>query len=99
MKKNSFNSPMIQRLTPQINNDSNSKIVYHYTSPEAFLNIITGKNIRFSDILFMNDNSEKKYVVKKLIEFCEDKKDQFPFFDEAVSTLIKNNNINEQHHK
>lgn len=37
-------------------------IVYHYTSPEALINILKTGKIRFYDYRFMNDSSEFTYI-------------------------------------
>lgn len=95
MNKKIFNSPMIKSISSNQENNIESKIIYHYTSPEAFLNIIKGKSVRFSDVLYLNDNSEKKYIVKILIEFCEKYNEKYPFFSKAVNELLKNN-INQE---
>ncbi|MBR3674103.1 MAG: DUF2971 domain-containing protein [Clostridia bacterium] len=39
---------------PKINNNS----IYHYTSPEAFINIIKNKKLWFTNIRFLNDKME-----------------------------------------
>lgn len=69
------------------------KYVYHYTSPEAFLSIIDKASVRFSDIRYMNDKSESIFIVKRLIEFAEKKKNTYPLFCEALNELLKNNSF------
>ena len=38
------------------------KTVYHYTSPEALVSILTNALIRFTDCQFMNDRSEYNHI-------------------------------------
>jgi len=92
--KNSFafNSIFIREFCPgKWIDDEQTDIVYHYTSPDAFLSIISGNAIRFSDIRYMNDKSETIFFVKCLIEFVEKKKKDYPYFCEAVNALLKGN--------
>lgn len=51
-----FNSPLIKRFSPGSVDDevSSNEIVYHYTSPEAFLSIIRSHTLRFTDIHYLN---------------------------------------------
>lgn len=69
-----------------------STIVYHYTSPDAFLSIVQGKSVRFSDIRYMNDKSESLFFVKRLLEFCEEYKEKYQHFVDVVNELLKENN-------
>lgn len=46
---------------------SNTKI-YHYTSPEAFFEILKNKTIWFSNVNCLNDASERKYIYNILQE-------------------------------
>lgn len=87
-----FNSMFIHEFSPgkDIKLDK-STIVYHYTSPNAFLSILQGNAVRFSDIRYMNDKSESVFFVKRLIEFCEENAKTYPFFTEAVNALLKGN--------
>lgn len=50
----------------------NGGTMYHYTSPSAFLSIIKNKQIRFSDVRFMNDKSEGIYFVKLLLDYIDE---------------------------
>lgn len=88
-----FNSFLIKGFSLDAIGEIEKKIIYHYTSPETFLNIISEQSIRFSDIRFMNDNSEKIFFVKKLIEFCEENKKEYPKFCELVFGLLDGNNL------
>lgn len=65
---------------------------YHYTSPAAFLSIIENKEIRFSDVRYMNDKSEGIYFLKILVEFLEKNK-SFPNVQEAVNFLLDQNDL------
>ena len=68
-------------------------IVYHYTSPEGFLGILTNQNVRFTDIRYMNDRSEGVYFVKLLLEFIEKNKGVYPHAEEVVNNLLGENNF------
>ncbi len=87
-----FNSTFIHEFRPgNWENSGESETVYHYTSAEAFLNIIKGDAVRFSDIRYMNDTSETKVCVKRMIEFIEEKGEIYPHFRDAVNELLKSN--------
>ena len=61
---------------------------YHYTSPDAFLSIITKKNLRFTDARFMNDKSELIYFVKILLEFLQSSKTKYPLCLECLNNIL-----------
>lgn len=65
--------------------------VYHYTNAKALISIFEDKNLRFSDIRYMNDRSEMAFFVKRLIEFITDNGEQHPFFRDAVNELLAEN--------
>ena len=78
-------------------NDSKNEVapdglVYHYTSPEAFLNIIKSGKVRFTDVRYLNDKSETLFFVKKLVEFIEKRKENYPVFLEIVDYLLQEEN-------
>lgn len=68
-----FQSHNIKGFSSESNFDEsvNKKIVYHYTSPKAFLSILENKQVWFTDVRYMNDKSEGKFIVKLLVEFIE----------------------------
>lgn len=70
-------------------------IVYHYTSPNAFLNIIKSKKLRFTDIRYVNDRSERMFFIKLLIDFFESNHNKYVHCENAFWELIKGNNIND----
>ena len=92
MGTNQNKSPLIHEFRPgnQVDSTDNT-YVYHYTSPEAFLSIVQNNSIRFSDVRYMNDKSEAIFVVKRLLEFAEKRKNEYPLFCEALNTLLKEN--------
>lgn len=46
--------------------------VYHYTSPEGLLGIITNKYIFATDLLYLNDAAEGSYALKLLLSVLEE---------------------------
>ena len=58
-----FQSHNIKGFSSESNFDEsiNKKIVYHYTSPKAFLSILENKQVWFTDVRYMNDKSEGKF--------------------------------------
>ena len=46
------------------------KIVYHYCSVDAFINIINNKTLRFSDIMKSNDSKEIEFLWEKYFEYA-----------------------------
>ena len=95
MLDNKFNSILIQPFSELNNKYSVNDLIYHYTSPSAFISIFKSGKIRFTDIRFLNDNSGKLYFIKKLLEFCEKNRNQYPAFVEAVNSLLKENDLSE----
>lgn len=69
-------------------------VKYHYTSPEAFLSIINNKSLRFTDIRYMNDKSEKIYFVKALLDYLQENKGKFPNAENVVNELLRENDFN-----
>lgn len=47
------------------------KYMFHYTSPEALLNILESNTIRFTNCLFLNDIKEYNYAVEVISDFIE----------------------------
>ena len=84
-------SPMIKSFSEESNEENDEQIIYHYTSTEGFLNIIKERQVRFTDILFLNDNMEKTYFLKVLLEFCQEYKESYPKFADAVERLLTKN--------
>ena len=70
---NEFNSFMIKsfRTDDESVIKGTKKIRYHYTSPSAFLSIIDKRQIRFTDIRYLNDKSEGVYLIKLIIIFLK----------------------------
>lgn len=64
----------------------NVSLVYHYTSPEALLNIIENHNLWFSEITYMNDESEIRYTFELLKELLENNEIEIDLeFKKAIS--------------
>ena len=84
-----FNSFLIKSFSSgqQIEKGKES-IVYHYTSPNAFLSIIQNQKIRFTDIRYLNDKSEGIYFVKVLLDFLENHRIEYPHFNDVVNNLL-----------
>lgn len=72
-------------------NKGQEDIIYHYTSPDAFLSIIQHQTIRFTDIRYLNDRAEGIYFVKLLFDFLDKNTGKYPFFEEAINQLLKGN--------
>lgn len=97
-KKYDFNSFLIKSAMP-INqgfvlagsSKEQEDIVYHYTSPDAFLSIIQNQSIRFTDIRYLNDRAEGIYFVKLLLDFVEKNTGKYPLFEEVINQLLKGN--------
>ena len=97
MKNNDikFNSFQIKSFSPGMLSSFDGKegIVYHYTSPDAFLSIIQYQTLRFTDIRYLNDRSEGIYFVKLLLDFMDKHKTKYPYFNEVVNALLKKNDL------
>ena len=91
-----FNSFLIKSFSSDMSSSSdvNEKVVYHYTSPDAFLSIMQYQTLRFTDIRYLNDRSEGIYFVKLLLDFMDKHKTKYPKFYEVVNNLLKENDLN-----
>ena len=94
-EKYTFNSFQIKSFVPKEEKSPTieSDIVYHYTSPEAFLSIVKNNKIRFTDIRYLNDKTEGVYFVKLLLDFMDENKGNYPYFNEVVNRLLKGNDL------
>ena len=93
MKFNSFLIKSFSSDTPSPS-DVNENVVYHYTSPDAFLSIMQHQTLRFTDIRYLNDRSEGIYFVKLLLDFMDKNKTKYPHFNEVVNKLLQGNDLN-----
>lgn len=71
------------------------KVVYHYTSPDGFLGILSGQNLRFTDICYMNDKSEGIYFVKILLDYLTKNQGRFPLCEEVINNLLDKNSFDD----
>lgn len=97
-RKYEFNSFLIKSIMPTNQgistvggNKEQEDIVYHYTGPDAFLSIIQHQTVRFTDIRYLNDRAEGIYFVKLLLDFLDKNVGKYPYFEEAVNELLKDN--------
>ena len=90
-----FHSPLIKSFSSRNNEEDDvlNKIVYHYTSPSAFLSIIQSQTLRFTDIRYLNDKSEGIYFVKLLLDFMDSYRNEYPLFNEVINKLLKGNDF------
>ena len=70
-----------------------TSIRYHYTSAGALMKILNteGKgygSVRFTDSRYLNDRSEHLYFVKRLLEFMEKNRKDYPFCQEVINELL-----------
>lgn len=86
-----FNSPAINCFDACDNSIDENLTIYHYTSAEAFYSIINNQSLRFSDLKYMNDKSEKIFFIKRLIDFYFKRKADYPDFCHVVDLLLKGN--------
>ena len=71
------------------------KIVYHYTSPDGFLGILSGQSLRFTDISYMNDRSEGIYFVKVLLDYLAKNENRFPLCEDVINNLLDKNSFDD----
>jgi hypothetical protein len=55
-------------IYPRTHDFNDDATIFHYCSPETFLNIIQYKTLRFSDIYAMNDFTEMRWGLSILDE-------------------------------
>lgn len=67
--------------------------VYHYTSPEGLIGIITNKYLFATDLLYLNDAAEGQYALEVLLDVCKeefpDQKDLYKGLQGEISGMIK----------
>lgn len=51
--------------------------IFHYTSPNALFNILNSKTFWFSNINFLNDETERKYIYILIQEYMNNNKNNF----------------------
>ncbi|MCQ2535706.1 MAG: DUF2971 domain-containing protein [Lachnospiraceae bacterium] len=86
-----FNSIMIKSFSPGdelINVNKDETLKYHYTSPEAFLNIIRKKCVYFTDIRYLNDKKEDIYLIELIRTYISRNKGEFKNVEAAFDYLI-----------
>lgn len=66
----------LQKFSGDIRKEIQAKpdIIYHYTSPAALLSIIKNREIWFSDVKFLNDETENRYIYLTLKNFIDNNK-------------------------
>ena len=66
---------MIKSFQPSVGEvimDKRETLKYHYTSPNAFLSILNGRKVHFTDARYLNDKTEDEIVIE-LIKICLEK--------------------------
>lgn len=64
--------------------------IYHYTSPEGLLGIISNKQIFASDMLYLNDSAEGRYALELLRDICQEDYPDNNILQQSVDFEIKN---------
>ena len=80
-------------LYERLREKDDQTVLYHYCSPETFLEIIKNKTIRFSDINLLNDEEEGRYGYGVFLEAANlmlenSKPDFIDGFDIAFVDLV-----------
>ncbi len=91
----SFQSKNIRSFQPheaQAQHDRTA-IRYHYTSASALMTILKTQNndygfVRFTDARYMNDRSEHMFFIKRLLEFMEKHRNDYPHCQEVINELL-----------
>ena len=83
----------IPKIKKILDNDSDSTI-YHYTKPETLLNILACGNIRFSNVLYLNDKDEVAYSYKLIVNLIE----ETPSLNSELFEKIRNHFKNKYKH-
>ena len=97
--RSSINSMLSQPDT--IYKDDETTICYHYTSASALMAILNTQDnrldtgtVRFTDSRYMNDRSEHMFFIKRLLEFMENQRENFPFCQEVINEyLLKKHSV------
>lgn len=67
--------------------------LYHYTSPDALINIIEKSSLRFTDIEYLNDKDEFTYIFKLVKEISRDRLDEVSNYISEMSKDLTPDNI------
>ncbi|DAA98904.1 TPA: hypothetical protein CPT88_00580 [Candidatus Gastranaerophilales bacterium HUM_8] len=82
-----------RKLQSKFANDKttiNSSIIYHYTSPEGILGILTNHTLWLSEITYMNDESEITYTFDLLTDILAQNNDEIcQTFKDSLEAKIK----------
>ena len=70
-------------------NMQDEKYMFHYTSPEALLNILENNTIRFTNCLFLNDIKEYNYAVEVISDFIENADYDAQFKELVKETIVQ----------
>lgn len=89
-KELKFNSIMINSFRPGVGNPifDRDGLKYHYTSPEAFLNILRNKCVYFTDIRFLNDKKEDIYLIDLLKKYVNKNPDRYKNISKVIHRWI-----------
>lgn len=78
------------------------EIIYHYTSSNALLSIIQNKELWFSNIFFLNDSTENKYIYTCLKDYVNENTDKyndsFCMFMTDFSDYFLESNVSKSHY-
>ena len=82
-----------RKLQSKFANDKttiNSSIIYHYTSPEGILGILTNHTLWLSEITYMNDESEITYTFDLLTDILAQNNNEIcQTFKDSLKTNIE----------
>ncbi len=89
--KYKYNSILINAFRPsegRIITKGKESLKYHYTSPEAFLNILKHRSVYFTDIRYLNDKKEDIYLIELIERFVSKNKERFPNVANSFDYMI-----------
>lgn len=78
----------LKYINEKIENEiySTPEIIYHYTSPSALLSILKNKELWFSNIFFLSDSTEHKYIYLCLKNYIQENADKYnPIFSKQIA--------------
>jgi len=78
---------MIQAIAQSLYADSPEKLLYHYTTVTGLKGIVESQSLWASDVRYMNDSAELKYIISLLKDCSESFQGHKKFLNQFVNWM------------
>lgn len=79
------------RFEEKMLKELNIQFLWHYTSSDSFIKIVNGKQLRYTDCLFLNDIEEFNYIFQVLDEYIKQNRKNADFIKFLSDAMDKDN--------